>query len=89
MVFIKQPKSSFLLPEHRLTVGEKYFVKDDCDYPKTHYNVKDRPDTCCYAKESFAPLNPPRVSAIPELLKAPVEERLDHHQPVKILTTDG
>lgn len=25
----------------------------------------------------FAPLNPPRVSAIPELLKAPVEETLD------------
>lgn len=35
--------------------------------------------------EYFAPLNPPRVSAIPELLKAPVEERLDLH-PVKILT---
>lgn len=37
----------------------------------------------------FAPLNPPRVSAIPELLKAPVEERVDHRQPIKILTTDG
>lgn len=36
----------------------------------------------------FAPLNPPRVSAIPELLTEPVEERVDHHQPVKILT-DG
>lgn len=35
----------------------------------------------------FAPLNPPRVSAIPELLKAPVEETLDVH-PIKILT-DG
>lgn len=35
--------------------------------------------------EFFAPLNPPRVSAIPELLKAPVEETLDVH-PVKILT---
>lgn len=42
-----------------------------------------------YHSALFAPLNPPRVSAIPELLKAPVEERVDHHQPVKVLTKDG
>lgn len=53
-------------------------------------HVIERVSTCVLiGSHRFAPLNPPRVNAIPELLKAPVEERVDHHHPVKILTKDG